>query len=219
MRAPHALGILPVGAACKEHGEHLPLDADAVQARWAAEEVAGRHRSLVWPLVAYGFYPAFVRYPGSASIDEETFEATLVAILDAMTRAGHPRRLVLNTGISTMGAVDRACRRGNALACHVYAGRRFLEARKRLCGQAGGGHADEAETSLMLHIAPSFVVLARATDASATPQGPGPLNPDRPGEANYSPSGATGNPTLALAETGRALAGAMIEDILELLAN
>jgi creatinine amidohydrolase len=29
-----AVAVLPVGAACKQHGRHLPMNADFLQAEW-----------------------------------------------------------------------------------------------------------------------------------------------------------------------------------------
>ncbi len=212
--APRTIGLLPLGAACKEHGYHLPLGTDALQARWIASRVAARRPALCWPLLAYGYYPAFLRYPGSASVGEGAFRAVLDAALEAMQRAGHPLAVVLNTGISTTEAVDRACAEHGALACHVYAGKRFRAAVSTLSEQRGGGHADEVETSLVMHMQPQAVDLSQACDESATHFVPGPLNPDHPGAANHSPSGAMGNPTLASAAKGRQLAAALVADVL-----
>lgn len=214
-RAPGTIGLLPVGAACKEHGRHLPLATDAIQARWIAHTVASSRAALVWPLVGYGHYPAFTAYPGSPSIDEDAFVHTLMRALDALSRSGHRRMMVINTGISTIAGVDAACAETpGATPCHVYAGPLFRAAVTALSEQSGGGHADEVETSLMLHIAPAKVELSRAADASATRFEPGPLNPHAPDAPNYSPDGVMGNPRLASADKGRRLAAALIEDVL-----
>ncbi len=214
-RAPATLGLLPVGAACKEHGRHLPLATDAIQARWIASAVASARPALTWPLIGYGHYPAFTAYPGSPSIDEDAFVHTLTRALEAMSRSGHRHMLVLNTGISTVAGVDEACgRMPGAAPCHVYAGPRFRRAVAELSEQSGGGHADEVETSLMLHIAPDRVEPSRAADASAARFVPGPLNPHDAHAPNYAPDGVMGNPRLANAEKGRRLAAALVEDVL-----
>ena len=67
--APARTGLLPVGAASKEHGRHLPLATDLIQVEWLAAEVTARLPALVWPTVHYGHYPAFSDYPGSPSLD------------------------------------------------------------------------------------------------------------------------------------------------------
>ena len=34
--------IIPIGASCKEHGLHLPLNTDYVQAQWLSQQLAFR---------------------------------------------------------------------------------------------------------------------------------------------------------------------------------
>ena len=67
--------VLPLGAAAKQHGPHLPLNNDAVIADWLATEIMRRMPVLVAPLINASFYPAFVDYPGSISLREETARA------------------------------------------------------------------------------------------------------------------------------------------------
>ena len=44
-----AVAILPIGAAAKQHGFHLPLNTDRIQAEWLAARLAGRIDALIWP--------------------------------------------------------------------------------------------------------------------------------------------------------------------------
>jgi creatinine amidohydrolase len=212
------IGLLPVGAASKEHGRHLPLATDLIQAEWLAGEVAARLPALIWPAVHYGCYPAFADYPGSPSLDPETFENTLCRVLVAMHRSGHHRCVVLNSGISTIASVERACAGDpSRQAVHVYAGPAWQRAASTISRQQNGGHADQLETSVMLHLRPEMVAIEEARDESATRFGPGPLNRGNPLGSNYSPTGAMGNPTLADAASGHALCRAMLADALRAL--
>jgi creatinine amidohydrolase len=52
-----AAAILPIGAAAKQHGFHLPLDTDRIQAEFLASRLAERIDALIWPKLHYGFYP------------------------------------------------------------------------------------------------------------------------------------------------------------------
>ncbi len=70
-----AAAILPIGAAAKQHGFHLPMNTDRVQAEWLAARLADRIDALIWPTVAYGYYPAFAEYAGSSSLSAPVFEA------------------------------------------------------------------------------------------------------------------------------------------------
>lgn len=62
---PEAVVVIPLGAQAKEHGLHMQLDADFVMAEYFKTEVMARTSVVVAPTVSYGFYPAFVEYPGS----------------------------------------------------------------------------------------------------------------------------------------------------------
>ncbi len=213
--APLTIGLLPVGAGCKQHGRHLPLGSDRLQAEWLATELAERLPALVWPTVQYGHYPAFGDYPGSPSVGEACFRQTMQAAIAAMRDSGHAVCVVLNSGISTIAAVNAACTGDSAsTALHIYSGRAWQRTADRLSRQRVGGHADQLETAVILHLRPDLVELARARDESATDFVPGPLSRVDPESPNYSPSGAMGNPTLADPETGRALCRALLADAL-----
>ena len=60
-----AAAILPIGAAAKQHGFHLPLNTDRMQAEWFSARLAERFNALIWPTLSYGHYPAFTEYAGS----------------------------------------------------------------------------------------------------------------------------------------------------------
>src|SRR5919206_1887015 len=115
--AAGAAAILPIGAGAKQHGLHLPLDTDRIQAEFLASKLAGRIDALVWPTLAYGHYPAFVDYAGSISLSAVTFEAMVTEIASQIVRHGCRALFVLDTGISTRAAVEHALARletGNA---------------------------------------------------------------------------------------------------------
>lgn len=208
-----AAAVLPVGAAAKEHGPHLPLSTDHLTAEALGRRLAEVANALVWPAVGYGHYPVFRDYPGSTSVPEEAFEATIYALVEDLLRAGATRVVVLNTGISTIRAIDSACsfHRG-ASAAHVYRGARYLAVAKELLEQPRGGHADEAETSVMLHLHPDRVDMAAAPTWTREMQ-PGVWSASDESSASYSPSGVYGDATLATADKGARLVAAMIEDL------
>src|SRR6476620_451564 len=106
-----ASAILPIGAAAKQHGFHLPLNTDRIQAEWLAGRLAEKIDALIWPTVTYGHYPAFVEYAGSNSLSISTFEALVREVAGQILSSGCKRLLVLNTGISTLAPVDRALMR------------------------------------------------------------------------------------------------------------
>jgi creatinine amidohydrolase len=152
--------LVPVGAFAKEHGLHLPLKTDSVIARHLAKSIAEALPVVVAPVVGFGYYPAFVDYPGSQHLSAETFIALVSEILIGFVDHGVRRLAVLNTGYSTEAPLRLAARavlekRGVSVA---IADLRQLGQRSRArLRQSGGGHADEHETSLMLAIEPAAV--------------------------------------------------------------
>jgi creatinine amidohydrolase len=110
-----AVAVLPVGAASKEHGRHLPMNTDLVQAEWLANRLLQQANVAVWPTVGYGYYPAFVDYPGSTSLTKTTFTDLVVEILGAIRHAGAQRVLLLNTGISTIEPLEAAIGRETSI--------------------------------------------------------------------------------------------------------
>ena len=218
-----AAAILPIGAAAKQHGFHLPLNTDRVQAEWLAGRMAQKIDALIWPTLTYGHYPAFVDYAGSSSLSIATFEALVREISGQILGGGCPRLLVLNTGISTLAPVDRALARlASDRVKHVWihGGPRYPRVVKQLAEQSHGSHADEMETSLMLALAPHLVDMMRAEASPVLQQEtPGALTPSDPSSPNYSRSGSFGDPTRATAAKGEALLAAMLDDLDEQAAS
>lgn len=214
-----AATILPIGAAAKQHGLHLPLDTDRIQAEFLASKLAARIDTLIWPTLTYGHYPAFVGYAGSISLSEATFEAVVAEIASGILAHGCRALFVLDTGISTRAAVGHALARveaGNTLHLRIHEGPRYRRAAAELARQGHGSHADELETSLMLAISPAIVEMSRAEASPPVAQpAPGRLTHSDQTSPNYSRSGSFGDPTLATLEKGEALLAAMLDDLCE----
>ena len=214
-----AVAILPIGAGAKQHGLHLPLNTDRIQAEWFSARLAERFDALVWPTLSYGHYPAFVEYAGSISLSAATFEAMVTEIASDILSHGCRALLLLDTGISTRVAIERAQTRlkiGNALHLKIHDGPRYRRTAAALTRQNHGSHADELETSLMLAIAPEIVDISLAEASPTIAKAvPGPLTPVDRTSPNYSRSGSFGDPTRATLEKGQALLTAMLDDLYE----
>jgi creatinine amidohydrolase len=215
--------VLPMGARLKEHGRHLPLNTDWLTAEWLCRRVVAAAAVLAAPTLAYGYYPAFVEYPGSVSVARETCEAQLLDIARSLARHGGRKLYVLNTGVSTLRvlapAKAAAAREGIALA-YLDLEAAGGAVRARLATQGAGTHADEMETSLMLHIAADVVRMDRAAPDLHPEKAPGPLTRDpHATTGTYSPTGAWGDPTRATAAKGRAYAEALVAHALAQIAE
>jgi creatinine amidohydrolase len=194
--------VVPVGAASKAHGPHLPLGTDRVSVEAVAEGLARRLRVLVAPTVGFGFYPAFVDFAGSLNLDSATFGALMTQVIEGFVRHGARRILVLNNGVSTEAPLRRSAedvgqRHGVAVVTADLP--RMARALDGIWSAGLGGHADERETSLMLAVAPEGVRRGRLPVAADDTLG------------------TTGDARAASAEKGRKLLKALVDETAALM--
>ena len=189
-----ALVVVPVGAAAKAHGPHLPLKTDAVTARALAQRLIDRLPVVAAPVVGFGFYPAFTTFAGSQHLSADTFKALLAELLGNLRSHGVRRIVILNTGVSTEKPIDDvASGAADLLVVHM---RGLGGSADKLLAVADGGHADERETSVMLALDPRSV----RTDRLVL-------------EGPFERTGATGDPSRATAFKGERILAARIDDI------
>ncbi len=216
--------IVPIGARAKEHGHHLPMKTDYLLARALCDGIAAELEVLIAPVIDFGYYPAFLAYPGSQHLSAETFVALLDDVLDRLLAQGAARLAVVNTGVSTEGPVQIAVRNvlsRRGVEVPVADIRRLGKSSQHLLEQKLGGHGDEHETSLILAIAPECVDMAKAsTDYGNMPGEPETVfyrpvvfSGDPASGINYSATGVRGDPTLASAEKGRIILADMIGEL------
>ena len=154
--------VVPIGAISKEHGGHLPLNTDFLVARELANRIAQALPVVIAPVITMGYYPAFVRYPGSQHLRPDTFQAVLNDVFDKLHRDGVQHIAVVNTGVSTEAPLRIVVRE-----FYERTGVRIVTAdiaslgrsSKSLMQQKLGGHGDEAETSMIMAIAPDACLL------------------------------------------------------------
>jgi len=224
--AAGAVVVVPVGAIAKEHGPHLPLKTDFLLARELAGRVAAALPVVIAPVVCFGYYPAFVGYPGSQHLRAETFVALVTDLLGGFIRHGVTRLAIINTGVSTEAPLRVAVR-------DVYAAHRVRVAvadiralgrgAARLLSQRLGGHGDEHETSMLLAIDRDAVRMERAEpdyghalDAPPTVfYQPTVFDADPASGPDYSRTGVRGDPTLATPEKGEAILAEMARELVD----
>jgi creatinine amidohydrolase len=192
------------------------MNADLLQAEWLAAALVQRVEVLVWPTVSYGYYPAFIDYPGSVSLARETFQRLMQEILSDIHRSAARAVLILNTGISTIeplqAAIDALTEMMRIELANVYDGPHCRSVIEAIEEQSSGGHADEIETSILLAIGREYVNLDKAK--AWTPANLGvPLSRNDRDSPGYSPAGVWGDPTLASEDKGHRLLSAMLDDL------
>jgi len=173
---------------------------------------------VVAPTVPYHFYPSFLEYPGSTHLRLETARDVVVDIVRSLSAHGPKRFYVLNTGISTNRALAPAAEllaADGILLRYTILSEVLAAAEASVKEEAGGTHADEIETSMILYIDPSAVDMSKAAkDYDASGRGPLSRVKGRP-NTTYSPTGIWGDATLATREKGRVVVDAWVEGTLK----
>ncbi len=188
-----AVVVIPIGAASKAHGAHLPLKTDALTARALGQKLIERLPVVAAPVVGFGYYPAFTPFAGSQHLTADTFKAMLRELIHSFTSHGVKRIALVNTGVSTEKPIDEVVAETGALALHM---RLMGQSAEGLIEHRDGGHADERETSVVLALDPRSVRMGKLKPA-----------------ADFKLSAATGDPTRASAFKGERLIEARIDDM------
>jgi creatinine amidohydrolase len=213
---PETVVVIPLGAAAKEHGPHLLLRNDLILADYFTSRVRAESRVVIAPTVTYHYYPAFVEYPGSTSLRLSTARDLVVDVVRSLARFGPRKFYILNTGISTVRALnparDTLAAEGITLRFTDLKSIEPVEASIRQ--QEGGTHADEIETSMILYMKPDAVDMKRAVKDYSR-GGSGLTRDPNNKKGTYSPSGVWGDATLATAEKGRIVTEALVKVILK----
>lgn len=225
---PDAVVVIALGGASKEHGPHLPLSADFIQAEYVKDRVAERTAVVVAPSINYGFYPPMDEYPGSTTLRLSVSRDMVADICRSLARSSKARRFyIINHGVITNAALEQAASQLKAEGI-LFHYTDLEEAResavKAVQQQEKGSHADEIETSMMLYMAPDMVEMKKAVreyGAGKKITGPNPheggrMIGNRPAQNGlYSPSGVFGDPTLATREKGRRITDVLVDATLK----
>ena len=163
--------------AIEQHGPHLPMFSDAEHGTRLAEEVARRlGDALVAPTVRVGCSEHHMAFPGSLSIRKETLEAVCNDYCTSLARHGFRRiAMIPSHGGNFKPIADMLPRLSAAVApdCRVFAFTDLVEFigvwQKALATMGApvdrvGGHADIAESSIMLALHPALVHEDRAEE-------------------------------------------------------
>lgn len=215
-RLPKAtLVIVPFGAGAKEHGPHLPMNADFVVLEYLCKKAVELQPVIVVPPIEHGWFPAFRQFPGTEIAEGDVFERYVYLVAKSLVDQGAKRIVFLNTGIfrATGLPIAMAAREiftGTGTPTLVVSWDDLEDAEyEALQEQKSGGHADEIETSINLYLQPDLVQMNKAvTDyGKESPKDypgykPGMYSSD-PKNTSYSATGINGDPTKASAEKGK----------------
>ena len=223
----NAIVVLPIGGGVKEHGHHLPLGTDMFVVEHLAEAVVQESEVLLLPTLNYAYFPAFVDWPGSVSIEAETFKRFVADIIRSYERHGARKFLILDGGVSThypltILSYDLHNELGVEVAVTDIRGL-GAETSRAVCESSKGGHADEGETSCLLHLRPELVKMSAVREEySANPYmttGPSGVHKITLKTRMGGDSGINGEPARANAEKGRQILEAMVRDVLAFVSS
>lgn len=204
--------LVPFGST-EEHGGHLPLSTDTLQAFEVGKRLAERRPLFVAPPVPYGVCRSTSCHPGTLSITTATLRALAIDIVSALYRQGL-RNFILLTGHAGGTHTSALIDAGEELLGRFSDLRIAVLTEYMLAAREGRGiietaedsHAGEIETSRILHSHPALV---RGTAPREYPGFPtGILVRDK---RRFWPGGVWGDPGKATAEKGARLEKVVVD--------
>ena len=161
--------IVPCGAV-EQHGPHLPLFMDSEHGTYLGAEVAKRlGNTLVAPTIRVGCSEHHMSFPGTISLQEDTFHAVCRDYCASLSHHGFTKICMLPSHGGNFKPLDKILDKLNGAVeegCKVVAYTDLIELVKTWkkvvdeengLGHRVGGHADIAESSLMLLMHPDLV--------------------------------------------------------------
>lgn len=215
---PETVVVIPLGAASKEHGPHLLLKNDFILAEYFKNRVLQSANVVVAPTINYHFYPSFVEYPGSTSLKLGTARDLVIDICTGLSRFGPKKFYILNTGVSTVRALQPAADslRKAGITMHFTDLIKSMEpVESKIRQQEGGTHADEIETSMILYMQPDAVDMKKAVKDYRPSTGRGLTRDPNNKNATYSASGVWGDATLATRDKGKVVVEGLVDVMLK----
>ena len=168
--------ILPIGAT-EQHGPHLGVGMDYRLAEPLAAAVGERAGIVTLPTLSYSCSVGHShRWPGTVALSPTTMIAVLTDMGDWLYQSGIRRLFLLNCHVGNKSAIGCAIdvlrsRYDDLMLANFNVGELSPELTEEFTRDGADWHANAAETSLMLHLAPEIVredKLAAADDPDRT---------------------------------------------------
>jgi creatinine amidohydrolase len=166
--------LIPVGST-EQHGPHLPLMMDTIEAIDVTAGVIEKTGVLATPPVWFGWSPHHMGYPGTITLRPETLTAVVEDIGNSLVYNGFKKLVVVNGHREAnlppldIAAVKIRNRTGAYVAVVDIAFIALKEIQEICEGEVGSiGHGCESETSFMLYKHPEFVDMSQAVKALST---------------------------------------------------
>ncbi|MCC6580005.1 MAG: creatininase family protein [Phycisphaeraceae bacterium] len=222
------VAVLPWGAT-EAHNYHLPHGTDVIEAvglseQAAAAAVARGAKCVVLPVIPFGIDHAQLNQVATITMRARTQALVLRDVAESLVRQGIDRLVLVNFhGGNEFKSMVRDVMLDLPILIVVANGFQMADNRKDVLDEQKGDHADEFETSIVMHLTPDWVApLSTAGDGSTRPSEL-PALTSTPGvwctrhwPALTADTGV-GNPRRATADKGRRLLARMVELLTEVL--
>jgi creatinine amidohydrolase len=220
LAAVNGAAILPVGAT-EQHGPQLGCGMDFVLADKLCRKVSAETGVPMLPTMPYGCSLGHSRrWPGTIALDPQVMTSLVTQIGSWAYHSGVRRLFIVNTHVTNFAPLRCALENLRAtfddmMVSIVNTGQMTPRVRAVHFSDGEDWHANDAETSLMLAVAPEIVredQIATADDPDRT-EGlvfSHPVN-------RTSRNGVTGYPSRATRDKGEALFQMMVEDLSEMV--
>lgn len=216
----HAAAMLPVGAT-EQHGPHLGCGVDSVIAETLCAAVAAKTGVPMLPLLPYGCSLGHSRrWPGTIALTPTLMIELVKQIGDWAYHSGVRRLFIVNAHVTNAAPLRCAlemlrAEHDDLMVAVINTATLSERVREFHAADAADWHANDAETSLMLAIAPQGVRTDKLAEAD---------DPDRTDGCVFahpvnrtSCNGVTGKPSLATADKGAQWFDWLVEDLCELV--
>lgn len=220
------VAILPWGAT-ESHNWHLPYGTDVIEATQIAERAAAlAHQQgaavAVLPTIPYGNDEQQLDQVCTISFTTATALAVLRDVARSLARQGIDRLVILNGhGGNQFQSMVRDLQSELGLLIVVVNFYQLAADVAKATFEAPGDHADEMETSLLLHLCPELVELEHAGRGERVPFDIRALSQSgvwtpRPWSKIH-PDTGSGDPSRATAEKGRVYFDAVTQSFAQVL--
>lgn len=146
--------ILPVGAT-EEHGPHLPVFTDTIQAVEVAKEAARIRGVYIAPPVHYGICRSTRGFPGTITVSHDSLRSYIHDILLSFYDSGFRKVMILtgHAGGQHISALEQACQMAASERDFLVSMVSLFDLIDMKAVEAkGDGHSGEIETSMMMQI-------------------------------------------------------------------
>lgn len=210
--------LLPFGSV-EEHGYHLPLSTDTIQAYEVGKAVSKIKPIFIAPPIHYGCCRSTSCHPGTISISTTTLQNLMIDIVRSLHSHGLTNFIILTGhagGTHKMALIDAGEKlieekHNIKLAVLTEYDLAYNEG-KEIIETNGDAHAGEIETSRIMHLYPDLV---KGTGEREFPEFP-------PGiivrnKRKFWANGVWGDPTKATPEKGRRINELVIRKLSEFI--